>query len=111
MGDLARSSPHLRKSVGDDGTQRGHHYRAVASFDHDPGETRYAHLSPSHLKAAVQGVAGFGKAPAAGRENQVPAGAPKPVQNGTLTETGMPVSVGLESGIEVRKIYGAGDLD
>ncbi|TKB71599.1 MAG: site-specific integrase [Nitrospira sp.] len=72
---------------------------------------RYAHLSPSHLKAAVEGVAGFGKAPAAVRENQVPAGEPRPVPNGTVTETGMPVSVGQESGIEVREIYGAGDPD
>src|SRR5580765_2584718 len=33
---------------------------------------RYAHLSPSHLKAAVEGVAGFGKGSAAVRENQNP---------------------------------------
>jgi integrase len=33
---------------------------------------RYAHLSPSHLKAAVEGVAGFGKAPAPLRVNQIP---------------------------------------
>ena len=72
---------------------------------------RYAHLSPSHLKAAVEGVAGFGKAPAVVRENQVPAGESGPVSNGTVTETGMAVSVGQESGVQVREIFGAGDPD
>src|SRR4029077_7579578 len=33
----------------------------------------YSRLSPPHLKAAVEGVAGFGKVPAAVRENQSPA--------------------------------------
>jgi transcriptional regulator with XRE-family HTH domain len=72
---------------------------------------RYAHLSPSHLKAAVEGVAGFGKAPAAVRENQVPAGESGPVSNGTVTETGTACSVGQKSGVEVRENYGAGDPD
>ena len=72
---------------------------------------RYAHLSPSHLKAAVEGVAGFGKAPAAVRENQVPAGETEPVSNGTVTGTGIPVSVGQGSGAQVREIFGAGDPD
>lgn len=72
---------------------------------------RYAHLSPSHLKAAVEGVAGFGRVPAAAREYQVPAGESEPVSNGTVTKTGTAVSVGQETGIEVREIYGAGDPD
>jgi integrase len=72
---------------------------------------RYAHLSPSHLKAAVEGVAGFGKALAAVRENQVPAGKSGPVFNGTVTETGTACSVGQGSGIEVREKFGAGDPD
>ena len=72
---------------------------------------RYAHLSPSHLKAAVEGVAGFGKAPAATRTNQVPTGEFKPVFTGTVTETGIPCPVGQGSGIEVREKYGAGDPD
>lgn len=72
---------------------------------------RYAHLSPSHLKAAVEGVAGFGKTPAAVREDQTPAGESEPVPNGTVTETGTACSVGQESGIEVREKYGAGDPD
>jgi integrase len=72
---------------------------------------RYAHLSPSHLKAAVEGVAGFGKAAAAVRENQVQAREAEPVPTGTVTETGTACSVGQERGIEVREIYGAGDPD
>ena len=72
---------------------------------------RYAHLSQSHLKAAVEGVSGFGKAPAGTREIQVTAGQSEPVSNGTVTETGLAVSVGQESGVEVREIYGAGDPD
>ncbi len=72
---------------------------------------RYAHLSPSHLKAAVEGVAEFGKAPAAIRTNQVPTGEFKPVSTGTVTETGIPCPVGQGSGIEVREKYGAGDPD
>jgi hypothetical protein len=72
---------------------------------------RYAHLSPSHLKAAVEGVAGFGKAPAAVRENQIPAGESKPVSNGTVTETGTAVSVGQESRVQMHEKFGAGDPD
>ena len=72
---------------------------------------RYAHLSQSHLKAAVEGVAGFGKAPAAVRETQVPAEQTRLVSNGTVTETGTPCPVGQGIGIEVREIYGAGDPD
>ena len=72
---------------------------------------RYAHLSPSHLKAAVEGVAGFGKAPAAVRENQIPARESGPVSNETVTETGMAVSVGQEISVQVREMFGAGDPD
>ena len=55
---------------------------------------RYAHLSPSHLKAAVEGVAGFGKITTAVPEKAVPMGETKPVSNGTVTETGTTGSVG-----------------
>ncbi len=55
---------------------------------------RYAHLSPSHLTAAVEGVAGFGKASAEGQESRVPAGECEPVSTGTVTETGTPRSGG-----------------
>ena len=72
---------------------------------------RYAHLSPSHLKAAVEGVAGFGKVSVAVRENQVPAGEPEPISNGTVTETGTVDSVGARSGIEVAEKIGAPDTN
>jgi integrase len=72
---------------------------------------QYAHLSQSHLKAAVEGVAGFGKAPAAVRESQVPAEETSLVSNGTVTETGTPCPIGQGIGIEVREKYGAGDPD
>ncbi len=72
---------------------------------------RYAHLSPSHLKAAVEGVAGFGKASPGIPEKKVPTGDPAPVCNGTVTETGMAGSAREQSGIEVCKKYGAGDPD
>jgi hypothetical protein len=62
---------------------------------------RYAHLSPSHLKAAVEGVAGFGKVPAGIRENRVSVGESDPVSSGTVTETGTPGSAGERSVIEV----------
>lgn len=52
---------------------------------------RYAHLSPSHLKAAVEGVAGFGKAPTGSRESQG-------VSNGTVTGTGNGESVKVGDG-------------
>lgn len=72
---------------------------------------RYAHLSPSHLKAAVEGVAGFGKALAAVRENPLPARESVPVSNGTVTETGKPCPVSQGGGIEVCEMFGAGDPD
>ncbi|TKB64007.1 MAG: site-specific integrase [Nitrospira sp.] len=72
---------------------------------------RYAHLSPSHLKAAVEGVAGFGKAQAEVRASQVTAGESEPVSNGTVTETGTAGSVGERSGIEVGEIIGAPDTN
>lgn len=59
---------------------------------------RYAHLSPSHLKAALEGVAGFGKAPAGNREGTVPEGKSEPVSNGTVIETVTAGSVGEGSG-------------
>lgn len=48
---------------------------------------RYAHLSPSYLKAAVQGVAVFGKAQTVKPMNTVEDGKSGPVYNGTVTET------------------------
>lgn len=48
---------------------------------------RYAHLSPSHLKAAVEGVAGFGKASPQTQEQTAQEQKPEPISIGTVTET------------------------
>lgn len=48
---------------------------------------RYAHLSPSHLKAAVEGVAGFGKPSADVQEQTAQEQKQEPVSVGTVTET------------------------
>ena len=72
---------------------------------------RYAHLSPSHLKAAVEGVAEFGKALAAVRENQIPAGESKTISNGTVTGTGTVRPAGDGSNIEVVENIGAPDTN
>ena len=48
---------------------------------------RYAHLSPSHLKAAIEGVAGFGKASAEKQEPMVRDRKPEPISLGTVTGT------------------------
>jgi integrase len=65
---------------------------------------RYAHLSPSHLKAAVEQVANFGKPSTPSEEAKEPADS-----NGTVTKT--VTAGGSEEGVEseaVEKI-GAGD--
>jgi len=72
---------------------------------------RYAHLSPSHLKAAVEGIAGFGKAPAAVRENQNPMREDKPVSNRTVTGSGTVGLIGEGSGVEVVEKLGAPDTN
>ncbi len=48
---------------------------------------RYAHLSPSHLEAAVENVAGFGKASAEKQQPMDQEQKRKPVSVETLTET------------------------
>ncbi len=53
---------------------------------------RYAHLSPSHLKAAVEGVAGFEKASGEKPAHLIQDEKPAPISNGTVTGT---VIVGL----------------
>jgi integrase len=72
---------------------------------------RYAHLSPSHLKAAVEGVAGFGKGSPASPETKIPAGEFDQVSNGTVTETGTVPPVGEGNGIEVIEKIGAPDTN
>ncbi len=59
---------------------------------------RYAHLSPSHLKAAVEGVAGFGRPTRADQTGKVPEEKTRTISNGTVTETVKVGSVGERSG-------------
>lgn len=70
---------------------------------------RYAHLSQSHLMSAVEGVAGFGKTAAMVPGNQVLAEESRPIQNGTVTETGTDGSVGERRRVEVVEKVGAPD--
>ena len=49
---------------------------------------RYAHLSPSHLKAAVEGVAAFGKGQPRASEASGYAEKEGPVSTPTVTKTG-----------------------
>lgn len=80
---------------------------------------RYAHLSPSHLKAALEGVAGFGKAPSGNRDETAPEGKSEPVSNGTVTETVTVGSVGegngkpesAEVGVSKGEVVGAPDTN
>lgn len=60
---------------------------------------RYAHLSPSHLHAAVEVVAAFGK----------PATKSQPISNGTVTETVINQEGKEEKSTEVVENVGAGD--
>lgn len=71
---------------------------------------RYAHLSPSHLKAAVEGVAGFGKAETK-QQAQTTERQSGSVSSGTVTETGTAGSVGEGSGVEVVENIGAPDTN
>lgn len=48
---------------------------------------RYAHLSPSHLKAAVEGVAGFGRVAIERQEPKAHDAKVEPILSGTVTET------------------------
>lgn len=59
---------------------------------------RYAHLSPSHLKAAVEGVAGFGKGVMEQDDQTVQREKSEPISIGTVTETVTGGSVGERSG-------------
>lgn len=59
---------------------------------------RYAHLSPSHLKVAVEGVAGFGKVMTEKQTSAVQDEKPGLIRHGTVTETVTMGSVGERSG-------------
>jgi integrase len=54
---------------------------------------RYAHLSPSYLKSAVEGVAGFGKDQTEKPDGTAQHEKPRPISHGTVTET---VTTGLK---------------
>lgn len=70
---------------------------------------RYAHLSPTHLKAAVETVASFGK-PVAVRSETVQATAEEaPISNGTVTKTVTGIVSEKEPAVEVIEKIGAGD--
>ena len=60
---------------------------------------RYAHLSPSHLHAAVETVAAYGKATAK----------PEPISSGTVTGTVTKERESEEKGTQVEESIGAGD--
>lgn len=72
---------------------------------------RYAHLSPSHLNAAVESVATFGKASERSPRRPEMVIQPKAFSNGTVTGTGMVSSVGEGSGVEVAEKIGAPDTN
>jgi len=70
---------------------------------------RYAHLSPTHLKAAVETVASFGKpAPISLETHQAKAGK-APISNGTVTKTVTGESERKGNVGEVVENVGAGD--
>ncbi len=60
---------------------------------------RYAHLSPSHLHAAVETVAAYGKQTVT----------PEPICNGTGTKTGNDTRGLVENHTEAVETIGAGD--
>ena len=67
---------------------------------------RYAHLSPSHLKDAVEGLATFGKEPARPVSEQVQRGE---IQSPTVTETGIGKTEQEDRATQVVEKIGAGD--
>ena len=70
---------------------------------------RYAHLDPSHLKSAVEGVARFGKAvvePTPIRDQAVKFG---PISDGTVTRTGIEGNEEEGKTTEVVEVIGRGE--
>lgn len=72
---------------------------------------RYAHLSPSHMRAMVEKVASHGKLIAGGEQVTNQEGVSKAFSNGTVSGTGIEGSVGERSGVEVGVIIGAPDTN
>ena len=61
---------------------------------------RYSHLSPSHLNAAVEGVARFGRVPAGHQVEKGGTDKSEPVSNETVTEIVTTGSAGERSSVE-----------
>lgn len=70
---------------------------------------RYAHLDPSHLKSAVEGVASFGKAEAESKSVGDQAVRLGPVSNRTVTRIGIEENVEERKTSEVIDIVGRGE--
>ena len=70
---------------------------------------RYAHLSPTHLKAAVETVASFGKAAPISPEAHQAKADEAPISNGTVTKTVTGESERKGNVAEVVEKIGAGD--
>lgn len=67
---------------------------------------RYAHLSPSHLKTAVEGLSGFGKKEPTPAETE---GGNGTVATGTVTKTGSGEREKSENPSEVVEVIGRGE--
>jgi hypothetical protein len=70
---------------------------------------RYAHLSPTHLKAAVETVASFGKAAGMSSEADQPKAEEAQISNGTVTKTVTGECERKGNVAEVVENVGAGD--
>jgi len=70
---------------------------------------RYAHLSPAHLKAAVEMVASFGKPAPISPETRQAKAEEAPISNGTVTKTVTGETVANGTVREVVEKVGAGD--
>ncbi|UVT20554.1 MAG: site-specific integrase [Nitrospira sp.] len=70
---------------------------------------RYAHLSPTHLKAAIETVASFGKPSVIHAESGPLKAEQPPVSNGTVTRTVMAETAVKGIDLEVLGNIGAGD--
>ena len=70
---------------------------------------RYAHLSPTHLRAAIETVAGFGKPAPIRAETCQANGKDAPISNGTVTRTVTDGSGKERIAAEVVERFGAGD--
>ena len=70
---------------------------------------RYAHLSPTHLKAAIETVASFGKPSPIRPETRQANGEEVPIFNGTVTKTVTGETVAEGTAGEVVENVGAGD--